>query len=75
MEAYTLVNDSVIDRIRNSTNPNPKVQEARTILERIENRQLYMFIGEFLVDKDSSEWDLVNLLSNSLLFNVLCYCY
>jgi len=44
MAAYTKVNDSVYLNILHSSEP--ELQEARMILEKIERRRLYRFIGQ-----------------------------
>ena len=44
MVAYTRVNDSILLTILNSTDP--QLDEARQILENIERRRLYRFIGQ-----------------------------
>ena len=44
MVAYTKVNDSLFLKILHSTEP--ELQEARKILENVERRRLYRFIGQ-----------------------------
>ena len=44
MVAYTRVNDSILLNILNSTEP--QLDRARQILENIERRRLYRFIGQ-----------------------------
>jgi len=44
MVAYTKVNDSLFLRILHSSEP--ELKEARTILENVEHRRLYRFIGQ-----------------------------
>ncbi|XP_062283091.1 deoxynucleoside triphosphate triphosphohydrolase SAMHD1-like [Scomber scombrus] len=44
MEAYTKLTDSVFEQILSSTSP--ELTEAREILERIQSRQLYKFLGQ-----------------------------
>jgi len=44
MVAYTKVNDSLFLRILHSSEP--ELEKARKILEKIENRRLYPFIGQ-----------------------------
>jgi len=44
MVAYTRVNDSVFLSILNSSEP--ELEEARKILENIECRRLYRFVGQ-----------------------------
>jgi len=44
MVAYTKVNDSVFLRILHSTEP--ELEKARKILENVDHRRLYRFIGQ-----------------------------
>ena len=53
MKAFIQVNDSIFNIIRYSDDTN--LTEARAILERIEKRQLYKYIGEFVTPDDVTE--------------------
>ena len=44
MEAYSKLNDSILDLIR--MDPNPKLDKAREILDKVDKRQLYKCVGQ-----------------------------
>ncbi|KAG8537838.1 hypothetical protein GDO81_023730, partial [Engystomops pustulosus] len=51
MDAYTLLTDNIFQQILHSTDENLK--EARDILDRIQRRELYVFVGETKRDAHS----------------------
>ena len=78
MEAYTQLDDTVYHRIlhyvadeKDSAEARMKMKEARKILENVQKRQLYKFIGEMYLEKDASEqevlWAIVYRIEDNII--------
>jgi hypothetical protein len=58
MERYTKLTDSIFYEILRSNDKDEKTEEAKKILERIQQRNLYKFYGEFQPAKNLKNYDL-----------------
>ena len=71
MVAYTKVNDSLFLRIVHSTEP--ELEEARRILEKVERRRVYRFIGQTNPKPGREDVMVTTVYYFSLQFNFRLY--
>jgi HD superfamily phosphohydrolase len=60
VQAYSKLDDSILDRIRFSHNKDGKMDKAKKIVERIQERKLYKFIGETASYEDKKGFKTVS---------------